>query len=152
MALTIILVEDSEDDAFFFQRTLEKTGINCDCVHVSTGEAAISYLKQRHDRSYLVFLDLRLPGVNGFAVMEWLQTQRFEHHIEVVILSGSGDPCDVTSAEKHGVTDYLIKPISETDLAKRIQTQMEKDQAARSSALLWLNSRGQNPRLCQGIF
>jgi CheY-like chemotaxis protein len=118
--LKILLVEDSEDDVFFFRRSLKKTGISCDCVHVWNGGAATSYLQENEDLPDLVFLDLKTPVLNGFEVLEWIQQQPFRDRLEVIVLSGSDDPRDVSSAREFGVNDYLVKPVSAEDLARTL--------------------------------
>jgi DNA-binding response OmpR family regulator len=117
----LLLVEDSDDDAFFFYRSLAKTGLACDCAHVSTGKDATSYLQENQRHPHLVFLDLKLPLLNGFEVLEWLQNQPFKERMKVIILSGSGLHQDIVKAQKFGV-EYLVKPISEEILAQKIRS------------------------------
>jgi DNA-binding response OmpR family regulator len=122
----ILLVEDSEDDAFFFRRALKRTGVACECVHVSNGGDATSYLRQNHEVFHLVFLDLKIPVLNGFEVLKWLRDQPFRDRLEIIVLSGSDDPRDVSSARDLGATDYMIKPVSVEDLSRTIQAWQDK--------------------------
>jgi DNA-binding response OmpR family regulator len=122
----ILLVEDSEDDAFFFRRSLKKTGIPCECVHVWNGGAATSYLQENQDLSHLVFLDLKIPVLTGFEVLKWIQDQSFKDRLEIVVLSGSDDPRDISAAREFGVSDYLVKPVSVQDLTRRLQAWRDK--------------------------
>jgi CheY-like chemotaxis protein len=124
--LKILLVEDSEDDVFFFHRSLKKTGIPCECVHVWNGGAATSYLQENQDLSHLVFLDLKIPVLTGFEVLKWIQGQSFKDRLEIIVLSGSDDPRDISSAREFGVSDYLVKPVSVQDLARKLQAWREK--------------------------
>ena len=124
--LKILLVEDSEDDVFFFLRSLKKTGIPCECVHVWNGGAATSYLQENQDLSHLVFLDLKIPVLTGFEVLKWIQGQSFKDRLEIIVLSGSDDPRDISSAREFGVSDYLVKPVSVQDLARKLQAWREK--------------------------
>ena len=124
--LKILLVEDSEDDVFFFLRSLKKTGIPCECVHVWNGGAATSYLHENQDLSHLVFLDLKIPVLTGFEVLKWIQGQSFKDRLEIIVLSGSDDPRDVSAAREFGVTDYLVKPVSVEDLTRNIEAWLNK--------------------------
>src|ERR1700728_265311 len=90
----ILLVEDSEDDVFFFRRSLRRTGITCEFVHVPDGGAATAYLQENQDLSFLVFLDLKIPVLSGFEVLRWIQDQPFKGRLEIIVLSGSDDPRD----------------------------------------------------------
>ena len=122
----ILLVEDSEDDAFFFRRALKKVAISCDVVHVWDGGAAASYLKEHQYQPHLVFLDLKIPVLNGFEVLKWVKDQDLKGPLEIVILSGSDDPRDIASAREFGVSDYLVKPVSIEELTQKIQAWREK--------------------------
>ena len=108
----ILLVEDSDDDAFFFGRTLEKSGFKCSLRHVTNGAEAIEFLeKASKSLPHTIFLDLKMPIVNGFEVLEWMQTQSFPTHMQVIVLSGSEHEDDKERAARLGATDYLVKPV-----------------------------------------
>jgi DNA-binding response OmpR family regulator len=120
--LRILLVEDSEDDAFFFDLALQKLGWSCDRVHVVDGGQAVDYLKAS-DKSDtmpdLIFLDLKLPVLTGFEVLEWIAAENLQLH--VVILSGSDHHSDIVRARELGATDYLVKPVCPEELKKRLE-------------------------------
>ncbi len=122
----ILLVEDSEDDVFFFRRSLKRTGIQCDFAHAPNGGAATAYLQEHQNAFHMVFLDLKIPVLNGFEVLKWIQEQPFKDKLEIIILSGSDDPRDVSSARDLGISDYLVKPVSVEDLTRKIKTWLAK--------------------------
>jgi Response regulators consisting of a CheY-like receiver domain and a winged-helix DNA-binding domain len=113
--ITILLVEDSDDDAFFFGWTLQKTGLNCRCEHVVDGRQAIDFLEQARRQGQLpasVFVDLKLPGMSGFEILEWIKNQKFDPELDVSVLSGSDHDVDVRRARELGARHYLVKPIT----------------------------------------
>jgi CheY-like chemotaxis protein len=117
----LLLVEDSEDDAFFFERALEKSGTGCALHHAKDGAEAIEYLQNLSHSDVetlppVMFLDLKMPVVNGFEVMEWLNGQSFASRIRVIVLSGSEHQTDKERAAQLGAADYVVKPIRATDL------------------------------------
>lgn len=123
---SILLVEDSEDDAFFFKRTLEKSGATCSLHHVCDGAQAVEFLRialSSHERSLpqTIFLDLKMPVLNGFEVLDWMKTQAFPSSTQVVVLSGSEHPNDKDRAARLGATDYLVKPVKVADLQRILQ-------------------------------
>jgi len=121
--LRILLVEDSEDDAFFFDLALQKSGWLCARDHVIDGGQAVDYLEASYKSATapdLVFLDLKLPVLTGFEVLQWIATQDFEPRLHVVILSGSDHQADIVRARELGATDYLVKPVSPEELKKRL--------------------------------
>ena len=127
----MLLVEDSEDDAFFFRRMFQKCGENCDLTHLTDGQAAIDFLDKAVQGRFgaplpqLVFLDLKMPILNGFDVLTWLQKQTLPQPLRVVVLSGSDDERDRKRAQQLGASDYVVKPIALDDLRRRI-SELEK--------------------------
>jgi CheY-like chemotaxis protein len=120
---TVLLVEDSEDDAFLFNWKFEQSG--CDCVvhHVLDGAAALEFLRQALISGTLpkvMFLDLKMPVMNGFEVLSWLQEQNFRAEMPVVVLSGSDQESDKEKARQLGASDYLVKPVKVSDLQRHL--------------------------------
>jgi CheY-like chemotaxis protein len=116
----ILLVEDTEDDAFFFRRALKKTGIKCEFVQAWNGESAIAMLKAIQGQYPLIFLDLKMPHMDGYEVLEWVQKQTFKSKLHIIVLSGSGTAKDAAKARRLGASDYVVKPISADLLANTI--------------------------------
>ena len=112
----ILLVEDSEDDAYFFKRTFQKTGMSCLLEHVFDGTQAIEFLQKASPKT--VFLDLKMPLLNGFEVLDWMRKQTFPAPIQVIVLSGSEHQDDKDRAARLGAADYLVKPVKVSDLQR----------------------------------
>jgi CheY-like chemotaxis protein len=120
----VLLVEDSEDDAFFFRWTLDKCGFACDVTHAVNGASAIDHLAAGLPGGGgrlpdLVFLDLKIPTYNGFEVLAWIHEQHFDPPLDVVVLSGSEHTSDIQRAHLLGATGYYVKPISIEQLRAR---------------------------------
>jgi DNA-binding response OmpR family regulator len=136
----LLLVEDSEDDAFFFRDALRRAKLQHELVHVMDGQAAIDYLssaiKGQARRPDLVFLDLKLPGLNGFDVLTWLSAQSPDPAITVCVLSGSEHPSDTARATALGAAGYYVKPITGAHLRERFEAfpQTERSAANLSAA------------------
>ncbi|WP_438480678.1 response regulator [Oleiharenicola lentus] len=115
--LKILLVEDSEDDAFFFHRLIKKSGLNLETSHASNGLAAIEMLKpgvlasDAHKRPDLVLLDLKMPDYDGFDVLAWVQNSRFQPPLKIAVLSGSEDETDILKAKNLGAIACFAKPM-----------------------------------------
>src|SRR5437868_5957497 len=114
----ILIAEDSEDDVFLLDRACLKAGINVRFMQVRNGEEAINYLagkNQYTDRAAyplpgLLLLDLKMPKVNGFAVLEWLKQQPVLKRLIVAVLTSSTAPMDINRAYDLGANSYLAKP------------------------------------------
>jgi CheY-like chemotaxis protein len=124
-ACRALLVEDSLDDAFFFHRALKKGSVECDLRHVLDGQAAVACLQEGAAKPEIlpsiVFLDLKMPVMNGFEVLEWLGQQRIKNSVLVVVLSGSNQESDKKRAKELGAAGYMVKPVSPEQLAGWIE-------------------------------
>lgn len=121
----VLLVEDSPDDAYFFRRELGKLGGNYAFRHVADGQAAVELINEAYNtRSSMpaaIFLDLKMPVMNGFEVLEWVKQQPWATNLNVTVLSGSDQQGDVDRAQKLGAAGYLVKPVTSSDLNQILQ-------------------------------
>lgn len=113
-SLPLLVVEDSDDDLFLFRRLLGKAGISNPLESAVTGQAAIDLLAEaisKQDASLpgIVFLDLKLPILSGFEVLEWIRAQSRLQRTAIVILSSSAETRDVKRAYELGAHGYLVK-------------------------------------------
>lgn len=109
---SILLVDDDPDDVFMTKRLLLKAGVRNGIVALSNGQEALDYLKgvcAAGPRPCLLLLDLKLPRVDGFTVLNWIRQQRPLRGLKVVILSGSDEPRDRQRAHALGADGYLVK-------------------------------------------
>ena len=121
-------MEDNEDDVFAFKWALRKALVSKPIQVVTDGRRAISYLggdnefadREQFPFPCMVFLDLKLPYVNGHEVLEWIRKQPQYREMPVVILSGSDEDRDHKRALENGVNGYLVKPVSPETLARVI--------------------------------
>src|SRR5262249_33105193 len=96
---------------------------------VRDGAQVLAYLKgegRYSDRSrypfpMLLLLDLRMPKVNGFEVLTWLQTHTEAGHLPVAIMTSSADEPDIDRAYELGADSYLIKPPNAEALLALVQ-------------------------------
>lgn len=103
--LRLLLVEDSEDDAFFILRALKKGGVNPDHKMVGTENDMKSALME--NTWDLVITDHNLPGFNSFRVLEL--ARQLAPDLPVIIVSGLIGEDVAVSAMKAGAQDYIMK-------------------------------------------
>lgn len=115
---TILLVEDDRDDVFIFGRALKSARIGNPLVVVRSGQEAVDYLshegaytdREKYPAPFVIFLDLKLPYLDGFEVLTWIRHQPALHAIPVVVLTGSDETRDHQKAYALGARSYLVKP------------------------------------------
>jgi CheY-like chemotaxis protein len=113
----ILLVEDSQDDAYLIQRAFDHGGWENELQVVPNGEEAIYYLQgvgHYSDRTKfkfpnLLLLDLKMPAVDGFEVLAWVRSQSDFKNLPVVILTDSNFVADANKAYRLGVHSFFVK-------------------------------------------
>lgn len=116
---TLLLVEDEPTSVFFFEHTVKKMGIPNPLRIAKDGREALDYLEgvgEFSDRLNfplpgLVILDLKLPRISGFEVLQQLRQRPETRHIVVLILSSSASDEDIAKAYALGANGYLVKPL-----------------------------------------
>jgi CheY-like chemotaxis protein len=124
MTKPVLLVEDFKEDADAVQLALKKAGVGNAVFVVTTGEQAIAYLAGHgiySDRRFfplpgVLLLDLKLPGLDGFGVLEWLQDKPEFRELLVVVLSGHQGLREVNRAYELGANSFLFKPCNPVDI------------------------------------
>ena len=111
----LLLVEDHYPDARFFELALKETGVPVRVTTAGDGQTALHLLEQHGgrldpDRPDLVMLDLNLPIVNGFEVLQHLKSSASLRSIPVVVLSTSKTPDDIERAYREGAACFITKP------------------------------------------
>jgi len=113
------LADDSADDIFFLSRAFKKSGLNASIDTVQDGGEAIKFLEER--RPDLLLLDLKMPKIDGFQVLEWISGKPFLKDLPVIILSSSGLEEDRQRAMDLGARDYFVKSANSEAMLKMIE-------------------------------
>ena len=141
---TILLVENNPDDARLVELIFERAKIPHRLMVVGDAIEALNYIKGRSrysDRDRfpfpkLVLLDLGMPGINGFDLLQQIRADPISKNLPVTVLSGSDYLRDVTRAYQLGANSFLVKP-----------SELRKFTAAiKETVQFWLNGgRGASP-------
>jgi CheY-like chemotaxis protein len=125
----LLLLEDSEEDLFLFQRAVAKVGRSVALRHTRNGVSAQQYLlgqgpfanRAEFPMPAVIFSDLQLPGMGGLQFLEWLRVQPILRALPCLIYSGSANPTDVQTAYELGVSSFIVKPIDFGDWVARLE-------------------------------
>ncbi len=117
-SFTVLLAEDNPDDALLMRQAFKAHGLMRPLHVVQDGRDAIAYIagdgvfsdRVAHPFPNLVILDLKMPRVDGFEVLAWIQEHPDFRVIPTIIWSASADQRDVKHAYCLGANGYLFKP------------------------------------------
>jgi CheY-like chemotaxis protein len=115
----VLLVEDREDDVVLIWRGLLRGKVQNPIMVVGDGEEAIAYLRgegkfanrEEFPLPTLVLLDLKLPKVDGFEVLQWIRAQQGLRAMRVIVLTSSQDLRDVNRAYELGANSFVVKSL-----------------------------------------
>ena len=114
----ILLVEDDPKDVELTLTGLAEYNLANEVVVAHDGEEALDYLYRRgayENRSNgnpaVVLLDLKLPKINGFEILEKIRADESLKLLPVVVLTSSHEERDLVASYKLGVNAYVVKPV-----------------------------------------
>jgi two-component system, response regulator len=121
----VVVVEDNEDDRDLLRRQLRKSKIDSHVKFLSDGKEALDFLADLPPPApfcdlIAIFLDLKLPGMNGVDVLRQIRRMRRVRHTPVVIMTSSLDPRDFEACQNLGVSAYIPKPVTFDAFSKAI--------------------------------
>ena len=107
MAKKILLIEDEDIVIELLEKKLSKEGYE---VFVARdGEEGLKQMREMDPKPDLILLDIIMPKMGGFEVMEEMLKDKNLKKIPVIIISNSGQPVELDRAKKLGAKDWLIK-------------------------------------------
>ena len=118
----LLVVDDDADDNRLTLAALEAAGIGTQIRVLSDGAEALDYLCRRgafadipSGQPALVLLDLKMPKVDGFEVLEAVKRDPAMHNIPIVVLTTSNHESDIERAYSLGANGYMVKPMAFDD-------------------------------------
>jgi len=127
-AVEIILVEDNPDDAALAIRALKKNNLANNLIHLKDGAEALDYIfgkgiyegRDITKSPKVIFLDLKMPKINGIEVLQKVKSDERTKHIPVVVLTSSAEDPDIKTCYSLGANSYIVKPLGFDDFTKKI--------------------------------
>lgn len=114
----VLIAEDDPNDVFLLRRAFQKVGIPHPVVILRNGQEVMDYFSRDSiPRSpvktafpALLFLDLKMPMIDGFDVLAWLQNHPLHAKLPIVVLTSSNQEKDIQQARQMGADEYRVKP------------------------------------------
>jgi twitching motility two-component system response regulator PilH len=116
MAL-ILIIDDSPTEVHVMQKALEGHGYRT-AIAVN-GAEGIKLARQMHPD--LIFMDIVMPGINGYQATRTLLSDPDTRAIPIVMVTSKGHETDRVWGLRQGAVDYLIKPVSPARLVEKAQ-------------------------------
>jgi len=117
---SILIVDDQESNVLLLERMLRGAGYVSITSTMDPGEVCELHLKNRYD---LILLDLQMPGMDGFQVMEGLKTNDADGYLPVIVLTAQ--PAHKLQALQAGAKDFVSKPFDVLEVKTRIHNMLE---------------------------
>lgn len=127
-AYSILVVDDNEMNRDLLTRRLERQGYQV--TTAVDGQQTLDVLSQKEFN--LVLLDIMLPVINGYQVLEQMKADRSSSHIPVIITTALDEATDKAKCIEMGAYDYLTKPFNPVTLKSRINDCLTRRHRAHS--------------------
>jgi len=122
--ITVLIAEDSDLDYLLLEHALVETKTHLVVRRANDGTEVLKYLKGEgayadrlsHPFPHFVIVDLKMPLMSGFGVLEWIRDNPHYRVIPTIVLSTSSEPSDVQRAYELGANTYFTKPSRLPDL------------------------------------
>lgn len=112
----VLIIDDSTTVVTLLRRMLEQNGY--EPIEAFDGESGIEIAKEK--LPHAIFLDIVLPGMDGFAALRTLRRDPLTANIPVIMISGNEQATEKFWAEKIGADDFMKKPFSRAEVFARL--------------------------------
>jgi len=117
---SILIVDDQESNVSLLEQLLREAGYTCVASSMNPREVCALHRKNRYD---LILLDLQMPGMDGFQVMEGLKTNDADGYLPVLVITAQ--PGHKLRALQAGAKDFISKPFDLVEVKTRIHNMLE---------------------------
>ena len=122
---TVLLVEDSDEDADTVAIAFARSGVNGTLHRVMGGDACIAWLKTSPQTPALVIMDLNTPGTDGRQTLHWIKSDPLLKSIPVVVSSTSASSQDRDFCYKAGANAYHVKSVRYPDHLQAVESLLQ---------------------------
>ncbi|MEZ4754671.1 MAG: response regulator [Bdellovibrionota bacterium] len=116
MSSKILVIDDDADTRSLIEVMLKSFG--CEVILAESGEKGLENLKTKEqaDRFDAVFLDLMMPGISGFGVIEAMKLKEHTKKLPVIMLTAKDSANDMITGYKFGADYYIPKPFTKDQI------------------------------------
>lgn len=125
--ITIFYTDDDEDDLSIFADAVESLQKEIKLQTYTGGEKLLNAIYNPPPTPHVIFLDLNMPGKNGFDVLTELRNKEVKGDIPVIIFSTSNEPGIIEKCRLLGANLFITKPVLMKDIIQSINHALEID-------------------------
>ena len=118
----ILIIDDSPTIVGALRKMLRSAG----CITLEAADAETGLELIRKEKPELVFLDIVLPGMTGFAALRQMRRDPLTLHIPVIMISGNEQATEQFYVKRIGADDFMKKPFSRHEVFARIESLVEE--------------------------
>ncbi len=119
-----MIIDDEEDILNLTDKILKLE--NYDTITSNSGKEALEIIEQQHNEITLVLLDIMMPNVDGYTVLEKIKTNEKYKKILVILFTVKNFKFDIIKGKELGADGYLLKAISGKALLEYVKKILEK--------------------------
>lgn len=126
----VLIIDDSRTVVAVLRKFLRSAGV--DTIEAFDAEAGLIHLREK--RPHLVFLDIMLPGMNGFAALRAIRRDPATRDIPVIMMSGNEQAMEQFFGTRIGADDFMKKPFNRQEVFFRIERLLDENGVPRRIA------------------
>ena len=120
--LTLLLIEDDEGHARLIEKNLRRASVTNPLIHFNNGRKALDYLLSKKDSQIpmLIVLDLNLPEMDGYTIIQQLKSKSYTQSIPIIVLTTTSTNKEIERCYEMGCNACMVKPIDYHNFAESI--------------------------------
>ncbi len=126
----VLIIDDSPTIVALLKKILQQSGLST----LEAGDAETGVAMALAQRPNLIFLDIVLPGMNGFAALRQLRKEPATRETPVIMISGNEQATEQFYAQRIGADDFMKKPFSRSEVFARIERLLDPDMVPKRPA------------------
>jgi DNA-binding response OmpR family regulator len=126
----MLIIDDSPTIVALLRKFLQQNGYQT----LEAGDAEKGVEIARAERPDMIFLDIVLPGMNGFAALRQLRRDPVTREIPIIMISGNEQATEQFYAQRIGADDFMKKPFSRSEVFARIERLLDAEQVPKRPA------------------
>jgi two-component system sensor histidine kinase/response regulator len=119
----ILVIDDMTTHLLLLQTILEEEGYKV--ITIDNGEDALRIIKE-DNRLDAILLDIMMPDIDGFDILDQLKTDNGKSKIPIIIVSAKTDTKSIKKAIEKGAYDYITKPLNIQDIRNKVNSALSE--------------------------